>query len=83
MRAAINDYYRRHGMQDKIKEERAHLVCKCMNVTDREIEQAVLEGVRTFYGLQERTKIGTVCGKCEPGARRLLNEYIQKHFGQK
>ena len=34
LRAAINDYYRRNGMQDKIKTEEARIVCQCMNVTD-------------------------------------------------
>jgi len=78
LRTAINDYYRRNGMQDKIKQEEAHLVCKCMNVTDREIEQAVLDGARTFYELQERTKISTVCGQCKDEAIRLLDMYINK-----
>ncbi|UCH12863.1 MAG: iron-sulfur cluster assembly scaffold protein [Candidatus Omnitrophota bacterium] len=79
LRVAINDYYRRNGMQDKIKQEEAHLVCKCMNVTDREIEQAVLDGASSFYELQERTKISTVCGQCKDEAARLLHLYINKH----
>ncbi|MFH1359638.1 MAG: iron-sulfur cluster assembly scaffold protein [Candidatus Omnitrophota bacterium] len=81
LRAAINDYYQRSGMEDKIKQEKAHLVCQCMNVTDHEIENAVLEGARTYYELQERTKLGTVCGQCKEEAIRLLSEYQRKHFG--
>ena len=80
LRSAINDYYRRNGMDDKILQEEARLVCQCMNVTDEEIEEAVLEGARTFYELQERTKIGTVCGQCKDEAQKLLEEYIAKHF---
>lgn len=83
LRAAINDYYIRNGMQDKVRKEEAHLVCKCLNVTDREIEQAVLDGARTFYQLQERTKISTVCGECKPEATRLLEYYNKKHFAEK
>jgi nitrogen fixation NifU-like protein len=82
LRAAIDDYYRRNGMADKVKEEKARLVCQCMNVTDKEIEHAVLEGARTFYQLQERTKISTVCGQCKNEAERLQKEYIKKHFGK-
>ncbi|MBL7084623.1 MAG: iron-sulfur cluster assembly scaffold protein [Candidatus Omnitrophica bacterium] len=82
LRAAINDYYIRNGMQDKVKEKQAHVVCKCMNITDREIEQAVLDGARTFYGLQERTKISTVCGQCKDEADTLLHHYINKHFSK-
>ena len=83
LRAAIDNYYRRNGMQDKIKKEKARLVCKCMNVTDKEIENAVMDGARTLYELQERTKLGTVCGQCKGEATRLLWEYIKKHSGSK
>ncbi len=82
LRTAINDYYARNGMADKVAKEGARTVCQCMNVTDREIEDAVLEGARTFYELQERTKLGTVCGQCEEEATGLLNEYTEKHFGE-
>lgn len=82
LRAAINDYYMRNDMQDKVQKEEARLVCQCMNVTDHEIENAVLEGARTYYELQERTKLGTVCGQCKDEATRLLTEYIAKHFGK-
>ena len=82
LRAAIDDYYIRNGMQDKVKKEKAHVVCKCLNITDREIEQAVLDGARSFRELQERTKIGTVCGQCKPEAARLVQDYVKKHFGE-
>ena len=81
LRAAINDYYKRNNMQDKIEKEKAKIVCQCMNVTDHEIEQAVLEGARTYLELQERTKLGTVCGQCKDEATILLNDFIRKHFG--
>ncbi len=80
LRAAINDYYERHGMPDRIVREQARVICKCMNVTDHEIEDAVLEGARTLLELQERTKMSTVCGKCKDSAETLLREYIKKHF---
>ncbi|MBN1354435.1 MAG: iron-sulfur cluster assembly scaffold protein [Candidatus Omnitrophica bacterium] len=80
LRAAIDDYYARNGMEYKIKKEKASIVCQCMNVTDQEIEHAVLEGAKTIYELQERTKLGTVCGQCKPQAEKLLKEYMAKHF---
>lgn len=80
LRAAIADYYRRQGREEEIKKEEAQLVCKCLNITDQEIEQAVLEGARTYYELQERTKIGTVCGQCKEETFRLLEKYIKQHF---
>ena len=82
LRAAINDYYERHGMKDKVQKEESRIVCQCMNVTDHEIEHAVLEGARTYLQLQEHTKLGTVCGQCKDEATRLLKEYIKKHFAK-
>ena len=81
LRAAIDDYYRRNGMNEKIKHEEARVICQCMNVIDHEIEEAVLEGARTYLELQERTKLGTVCGQCQEEATELLKKYIAKHFG--
>ncbi|MFH1868812.1 MAG: iron-sulfur cluster assembly scaffold protein [Candidatus Omnitrophota bacterium] len=82
LRAAIDDYYKRNGMANKVEKEEARLICQCMNVTDKEIEHAVLEGAKTFYELQERTKISTVCGQCRDEAERLQQEYIKKHFSK-
>ena len=83
LRAAIDDYYRRNGMEDRVTKEEARIICQCMNVTDHEIEEAVLEGARTYLELQEHTKLGTVCGNCKDEATKLLNEYIKEHFGDK
>jgi nitrogen fixation NifU-like protein len=80
LRMAINDYYVRNGMEDKVKKEEERVVCKCMNITDQEIEHAVLEGARTFYELQEMTKVGTGCGECEQEVKELLETYKNKHF---
>jgi nitrogen fixation NifU-like protein len=80
LRAAINNYYERNGMKDKVRSEEAKIICQCMNVTDEEIAHAVLDGARTYYELQERTKIGTVCGQCKDEAERLLAKYIQQYI---
>jgi len=80
LRAAINDYYTQNGMADKVVKEEAKIICQCMNVTDHEIEHAILDGARSFYEVQERTKLGTVCGQCKDEATKLIEEYIKKHF---
>jgi nitrogen fixation NifU-like protein len=80
LRMAINDYYVRNGMEARVKKEEERVVCKCMNITDQEIEHAVLEGARTFYELQEMTKVGTGCGDCEQEVTQLLEAYKNKHF---
>ncbi len=80
LRAAIDDYYQKNGLTKKIEKEESKIICQCMNVTDHEIEHAVLEGARNYLELQERTKLGTVCGQCKEEAEKLINIYIKKHF---
>jgi len=80
LRAAIDDYYGRKGQMEKVHREEARVICQCMNVTDHEIEDAVLEGARTYLQLQEKTKLGTVCGQCEPEAREILKDAVMKYF---
>ncbi len=82
LRAAIDDYCERNGIKCKIKKEQSKIICQCMNVTDKEIEDAVLDGVRTYYQLQEKTKLGTVCGRCKDEAIIVLDEYVEKYFNK-
>ncbi len=83
LRMAITDYYRRNGMEHRIVEEKDREVCHCMHVTESEIEHAVLEGARTFYEVQEHTKVGTVCGECKDEVIEVIKRYIIEHFGDK
>ena len=75
LRAAIEDYYRRNGLESEIEEVEAKVICHCQNVTDRDIEKFVIDGGKTFEELQEKTKLGTVCGGCVDKAKELLHEY--------
>ncbi len=81
LRAAIDDFYRKNNMADTVEADSARVICQCMNVTDEEIEEAVLEGARDLTDLQEKTKLGTVCGQCIEEAEKLIAVYIEKHFG--
>ena len=75
LRAAIEDYYSRNNLESEIEVEEAKVICKCQNVTDKDIENFVREGGKTFEELQEKTKLGTVCGSCVEKAAELLHEY--------
>ena len=75
LRVAIEDHFRRTGQENRIEKEKAVVVCQCMNVTDKDIERAVKEGAKTYLDLQNKTKIGTVCGQCKGKTLELLEEY--------
>ncbi|MBS3172024.1 iron-sulfur cluster assembly scaffold protein [Candidatus Woesearchaeota archaeon] len=80
LRAAINDYYKKTNQLDKIKNDRIKIVDKILKITDHDIEEAVLDGARTFEDLQKRTKIGIQDKTCIPEAEQLLRYYIEKYF---
>jgi nitrogen fixation NifU-like protein len=76
LRAAIDDYLAKNGREGEFRNEGAQVICSCLNITDRDIEEAVKQGARDWEGLQARTKIGTVCGGCKSTAEELLHEYV-------
>lgn len=81
LREAINDYYRKTGQKDKIPHDKSdRIVCKCLDVSENDIKMQVLEGVKDFETLQERTKVGTGCGKCINEVKKLLNNYVSKYY---
>lgn len=80
LRAAIRDYFEKSGQKSRVPVNNAKLICECLNVTDHEIEEWVLEGVSDFEALQEKTKISTDCGKCRPEAETVFQKYYDKYF---
>lgn len=76
LRAAVDDYLAKTGRSGLFKGSDAVVICHCLNITDQDIETAVKEGARDWQGLQERTKIGTVCGGCKGKAQELLHEFV-------
>lgn len=80
LQAAVNDYYKKTGQLNKIRESKKKIIDKMLKITDADIEEAVLEGVRSFDELQKRTKIGIQDKTCIPKAKELLRYYVEKHF---
>ncbi|QQO11260.1 iron-sulfur cluster assembly scaffold protein [Breznakiella homolactica] len=74
LRAAIDDYLNKTGRSGLFKEE-ATVVCECLGITDKDLEEAYKNGARTWEDLQQATKIGTVCGKCKGKSLELLHEF--------
>lgn len=80
LRSAINDWYRRTGKNDLIEIEFGRLIDKVTKVTDKDIEEAVLDGADTFEKVQEKTKVGTGDPSCIPEAEQLVRFYKEKYF---
>jgi nitrogen fixation NifU-like protein len=81
LRAAINDYYIKSNQDDRVLEDGVKVIDKVLKITNKDIEEAVLEGARTFEDVQERTKVGIQDKNCIPEVKKLIEHYIKKHFG--
>ena len=81
LRAAINDFYRHDGQIEKIEREDGRLIDKVLKITDKDIEEAVLEGADTLEKVQAKTKIGTGDPSCLPEVEQLIRFYKEKYFG--
>jgi bacterioferritin-associated ferredoxin len=47
-----------------------------VNISDREIRQAVELGITSMAELHEQLGVGTCCGKCVSYAREVLGEHL-------
>ncbi len=81
LRAAIDDYLSRNGFATLKGRESVEVICTCLNVTDRDIEEAYKAGDRTWEDLQARTKIGTACGGCKERTLEFLHQ-LEHLYGE-
>jgi nitrogen fixation protein NifU and related proteins len=81
LRQAIKDYLIKSGQKERIPDEdKSRIICSCLEITEDDIRMEVLEGAKDFETLQERTKIGTVCGSCIDTAKTLVEFYVGKYY---
>jgi NifU-like protein involved in Fe-S cluster formation/bacterioferritin-associated ferredoxin len=81
LRAAINDWYRKANQPDKIEVEHGRIIDKVLKITDKDIEEAVLDGADTLEKVQAKTKVGTGDPSCIPEVEQLIRFYKEKYFG--
>lgn len=75
LRSAIDDYLKKQNRPSLAGQEQVEVICTCLNVTDRDLEEAYKAGDRTWEQLQARTKIGTGCGQCKEKALAKMHEF--------
>ena len=54
---------------------------KILKITDKDIEEAVLDGADTFEKVQQKTKVGIKDKTCIPEVEQLIRFYKEKYFG--
>jgi bacterioferritin-associated ferredoxin len=56
-------------------------VCVCNAVKERDLRQAAAAGCRSFGEVQALTRVSTCCGRCEPMAREIVDEALDRSAG--
>ncbi len=76
LRAAIDDYLEKKGLDNPYKKSIAKVICECKGVTDQMIEDLVkTDQAKTLEDLQRLTGYGTGCGKCKTRVALQFEEY--------
>lgn len=81
LQAAVNDYFRQTGQHSRIVTAGSKVIDKDLNITDHDIEEAVLEGAQTLEDLQKKLKIGIINKETIPAIEDLLRFYQEKYYG--
>ncbi|MBT4286547.1 MAG: iron-sulfur cluster assembly scaffold protein [Deltaproteobacteria bacterium] len=76
LKLAINNFYEENGLEHKTSDDFALRICKCMDVSDQQIEAAVKNGAHTFEKVQTITKCSTGCGTCAEKVQALITSYL-------
>jgi NifU-like protein involved in Fe-S cluster formation len=77
-----NDYYRKTGQNEKIVVEGARVIDDRLNITDKDIEEAVLEGAQTLEEVQKKLKVGVgLSEEVITDIEQLIRFYAEKYYG--
>lgn len=80
-RKAVNDYFRRTGQPERIIIEGARVIDSKLNITDKDIEEAVLEGAMDLEAVQKKLKVGIGSPEIITEVEQLVRFYKEKYYG--
>jgi NifU-like protein involved in Fe-S cluster formation len=77
-----NDYFRKTAQHARIVIEGARVIDERLNITDKDIEEAVLEGAQTLEEVQQKLKVGVgMSGEAHTEIEQLVRFYTEKYYG--
>ena len=80
-RKAANDYFHRTGQHARVVVEGARVVDPVLNITDHDIEEAVLEGATDLEAVQRKLKVGIGSPEIITDVEQLIRFYKEKYYG--
>ena len=78
LREAINDYFRKTNQFSRIITD-SSIVDDKLKITERDIENAVIEGAKTLKEVQQKTKVGIENSSIKKRVEELIKLYRKKH----
>lgn len=76
-----NDYFRKTGQYDRIIADGAKIIDERLHITDRDIEEAVLEGAVDLKSVQEKLKVGVGLPEdSKINIEQLIRFYRDKYY---
>ncbi len=82
LQAAVNSWFRNTGQHDRIKVAGKKVIDETLNITDHDIEEAVLEGAMTLEDVQKKLKVGAASPESIPEIEQLIRFYSEKYYGE-
>lgn len=80
-RKAANDYFHKTGEHHRVIVEGARVIDPNLNITDHDIEEAVLEGATDLDMVQRKLKVGIGSPEIIPEIEQLIRFYKEKYYG--
>ena len=78
---AANDYFHQTGQHGRVIVEGAKVVDPKLNITDHDIEEAVLEGATDLDAVQQKLKVGIGSPEIITEVEQLIRFYKEKYYG--
>ena len=79
-RKTINNYLRVTGQHGRIITDGSRIIDEALNVTDKDIEDAVLEGAQNIEDVQSKLKIGIGNPDIISEVEKLIHFYKEKYY---
>lgn len=80
-RQAVNNYFRNTNQHKRIITDGAKVIDSRLNITDKDIESAVLDGAKTLLDVQKKLKVGVGDPVAIPEIEQLIRFYSEKYYG--
>lgn len=81
LQGAVNQWFRNTNQHNRVMVSGKKVIDPVLNITDHDIEEAVLEGAMTLEDVQKKLKVGVASPEAIPEIEQLIRFYSDKYYG--